>query len=213
MHRQSAHYMRLIDKHPDLFPCLPQMQKAFDLLSRMYANGGKLLVCGNGGSAADSEHIVGELMKTFLLPRPLPTATRKRLAEFYPDHGEALADRLQGVLPSISLVSQTSFITAYANDVDADMVFAQQVYGYGQPGDALLCISTSGNSANVLNAARVARSMNLLTVGLTGQDGGALPSVCDVTICVPGCEVTEIQERHIAVYHALCAALEQRFFG
>lgn len=209
----TAHLMRLIDKHPVLTGCLPQLNAAYDLLTATFEDGGKLLVCGNGGSAADSEHIVGELMKMFLLPRPLPERTRQRLIDVHGRSGARLADRLQGVLPAISLVSQTSLMTAYANDVDADMIFAQQVYGYGEPGDALLCISTSGNSMNVLNAASVAQALGLRTLGLTGQHGGQLAGLCNVTIRTPSVIVTDIQEYHVAVYHALCAALEERFFG
>jgi D-sedoheptulose 7-phosphate isomerase len=179
----------------------------------VFAGDGALLVCGNGGSAADSEHIVGELMKGFALPRPVPDDVRGRLSDADPVGGDGLADRLQGALRAISLVSQTSLATAIANDGDADMVFAQQVYGYGRPGDALLAISTSGSSRNVVNALRVARAQGLCTVGLTGRSGGAMQALCDVAICVPYDDTPTIQERHLAIYHALCLALELRFFG
>jgi len=199
-------------RHPDLAPCAADVQAAYALLADTYRQGGKVLICGNGGSAADSEHIVGELMKGYLAPRPVPDDVRQQLLAAFPAHGAYLADHLQGALPAISLVSQTSFLTAYANDVAADMVFAQQVFAYGRPGDSLLAISTSGRAANVLHALRVARVLGLRTIGLTGQDGGALPDLCDVVIRVPGQRSPEIQERHAAVYHALCALLEEEFF-
>lgn len=202
----------LSQKYPDLAACIADIQAAFALLADTYRQGGKVLICGNGGSAADSEHIVGELMKGYLAPRPVPDDVRQQLLAAFPAHGDYLADHLQGALPAISLVSQTSFLTAYANDVAADMVFAQQVFGYGRPGDALLAISTSGQAANVLHALRVARVLGLRTIGLTGPDGGALQDLCDVTIRVPGARSPEIQERHAAVYHALCALLEEEFF-
>jgi D-sedoheptulose 7-phosphate isomerase len=192
---------------------LGDVGRAFELLKSCYEQGGKLMICGSGGSAADSEHIVGELMKGFKLKRSLPEAARVKLTEAFPQEGAHLADQLQGALPALSLVSQTALITAVANDVDADLIYAQQVYGYGRPGDALLGISTSGNSANILHALRVARTLGLHTVGLTGRGGGEMKALCDVTICVPEDETLQIQERHLPVYHALCELLEQAFFG
>jgi D-sedoheptulose 7-phosphate isomerase len=202
----------LLDKQPDLRSCVSDIQAAFDMLAITYRAGGKLLICGNGGSAADSEHIVGELMKGFLSKRPLPDTIRQRFTNAFPDDGAYLADHLQGALAAISLVSQTSLLTAFANDVAADMVFAQQVYGYGRHGDALLAISTSGNAANVVAAIQVARVGGLHTVGLTGRSGGKLRKLCDIAICVPADTTTAIQEYHIAVYHALCTMLEEEFF-
>jgi len=202
----------LIHRYPDLAACAADIQAAYALLADTYRQGGKVLICGNGGSAADSEHIVGELMKGYLAPRPIPDGFRQQFLAAFPAHGAYLADHLQGALPAISLVSQTSFLTAYANDVAADMVFAQQVFGYGRPGDALLAISTSGQASNVLHALRVARALGLRTIGLTGQDGGAMKDLCDVVIRVPGQRSPEIQERHAAAYHALCALLEEEFF-
>jgi D-sedoheptulose 7-phosphate isomerase len=178
----------------------------------MYRHGGKLLICGNGGSAADSEHIVGELMKGYLSKRPLPDPVRQRFSAVFPDDGAYLADHLQGALPAISLVSQSSLLTAFANDVAADLIFAQQVYGYGRPGDVLLAISTSGNAANVVRAIQVARVQGLKSIGLTGRDGGALKTLCDLAIRVPADTTPTIQEYHIAVYHTLCALLEEEFF-
>ncbi|MFN8472459.1 MAG: SIS domain-containing protein [Anaerolineae bacterium] len=200
-------------KYPDLFPCLPDVERAYVTLRDAFAAGKKLLICGNGGSAADSEHIVGELMKGFYHNRPLPAATREALLAGDPEMGRVLAERLQGALPAISLVSQTALITAFANDVDPDLVFAQQVLGYGQRGDVLMGISTSGNSRNVLYALHTARALGMRTIGVTGQSGGRMPGFADVTIRVPATRTAEIQERHLAVYHALCAQLEEDLFA
>jgi phosphoheptose isomerase len=175
-----------------------------------FTAGHKVLTCGNGGSAADSEHIVGELMKAFRLPRPLtPKQTEALKAEFGPD--EAIS-QLQQALPAISLVSQTSLITAFANDVSADMVFAQQVLGYGQTGDVLIAISTSGRSKNVVNAAKTARAFGLHVIGLTGEAESPLSAVCSVTVRVPARETAQVQEHHLKVYHALCAMIEAELF-
>jgi D-sedoheptulose 7-phosphate isomerase len=197
---------------PDLAACRSDLEAAFNLLRETYKGGGKVLVCGNGGSAADSEHIVGELMKGYLLRRPIPQDARQALVDTYPDDGTYLADHLQGALPAISLVSQTSLLTAFANDVAPDMVFAQQVYGYGRPGDLVWGLSTSGNSRNVLYALRVGRAVGLRTLGFTGGDGGRMVALCDVTLRVPRTAVPEIQSGHQALYHALCEMVEDEFF-
>lgn len=202
----------LVAKYPDLDDCLDDIQAAYELLRDCYTAGGKVLFCGNGGSAADSEHLVGELMKGYLRARPVPPEVRQALSDAFPEQGAYLADHLQGALPAISLVSQTALLTAYANDVAADMIFAQQVYGYGNAGDVLVGISTSGNSSNVLHALRVARVTGLRTLGITGASGVAMNALCDVTIRVPWEQTTDIQERHLAIYHALCAMLEDKFF-
>lgn len=199
--------------YPDLVSCLPDIQAAFTLIVAGFAGRGQLLVCGNGGSAADADHIVGELVKGFLLPRPVPAALRTRLLETHGDAGRYLADHLQGGLPVIALTAHTALATAFANDVAADLIFAQQVYAYGRPGDVLLALSTSGRSANVLHALRLARSRGVRTVGLTGRGGGDMGPLCDVLVRVPYDETPRIQERHLPVYHALCIALEQHFFG
>ena len=206
-------FSALIRNYPDLAPCQSDIESAAVMLENCYQSGGKLLVCGNGGSAADSEHLVAELMKGFLLKRPLDADWRARFAEQFGDEGETLAAQLEGALPAIALTGHNSLSTAVANDGAPDAMFAQQVWGYGQSGDVLLAISTSGNAVNVRNALRVARVKKLKTIGLTGKSGGALKSLCDVTICVP-CEIThEIQERHLPIYHALAIALEARFFA
>ncbi|WP_420454332.1 D-sedoheptulose-7-phosphate isomerase [Rubrivirga sp.] len=203
----------LIERYPDLSECHGSIKDAYQLLELAYADDGQVLVCGNGGSAADSEHIVAELMKGFALPRAVPASVRERLALSSPETGSYLADHLQGALRAVSLVSQTSLATAFSNDVAPDMAFAQQVYGYGRPGDVVWGISTSGNSANVVHALEVGRALGLRTLGLTGRDGGALAACCDVVVRVPYVDTAAVQERHVAVYHALCLALEARFFG
>jgi D-sedoheptulose 7-phosphate isomerase len=206
-------FANMLAKYPDLDACIADLERAAQLLHDTYARGSKVLICGNGGSAADAEHMVGELMKGYLAPRPIPDELREQLIAAYPDAGEYIAAHLQGALPTFSLVSQTSLITAYANDVAADMIFAQQVYGYGVRGDVLIGISTSGNSKNILQALRVARVRQVRTIGFTGRTGGAMPSLCDVCVRAPFDTTAEIQERHLAMYHALCAALEQEFFS
>lgn len=204
---------QLIATYPDLYICASEIQAAFDILRNCYHSGGKVLVCGNGGSAADAEHIVGELMKGYLLRRPVGEDMLAKLEAVDPQNGRYLASRLQGALPVISLVSQSSLLSAIANDISADMAFAQQVYGYGCPGDTLIGLSTSGNACNVIHAMQVARALGLHTIALTGPTGGALRSLSQVCICVPGENTPAIQERHLPVYHVLCAMLEEEFFA
>jgi D-sedoheptulose 7-phosphate isomerase len=203
----------LCDNIPDLAVCKEDLTHAFELLKNSYKQKGKLLICGNGGSAADSEHIAGELMKGFVSKRPIPDHIRRKFKDLFPEDGDFLADNLQGALPTISLVSHSALITAFINDVTAETVFAQQVYGYGQEGDALLAISTSGNSSNVVRAVQVAKALGLKTIGLTGQGGGKLAELCDVTIKAPRKLTHHIQELHLPIYHALCIALEEEFFS
>ena len=198
-------------KYPALSRCKANILEAFHLLKETYKNGGKVLVCGNGGSAADSEHIVGELMKSFMIKRKLPGAMRDKLAAVSPD-GYFIGENLEGALPAISLVSQSSLISAFSNDVSSDMVFAQQVYGYAKPGDCLIGLSTSGNAKNVIYAAYTAKAMNMKTIAITGQSGGDLKEICDVTINVPSQSTPEIQEYHLPIYHTLCMMIEREFF-
>jgi D-sedoheptulose 7-phosphate isomerase len=204
---------QLISKYPELDSCASDIQAAFNILRTCYRDGGKVLTCGNGGSAADAEHIVGELMKGYLLKRSIPEKTRAKLLATSPQNGEYLADNLQGGLPAISLVSQNSLLSAIANDTAADMVFAQQVYGYGREGDTVISISTSGNARNVIHAMQVARALDLHTIALTGPSGGMLKSLCEVCICVPGENTPAVQERHLPIFHTLCAILEEEFFA
>ncbi|MEK0312754.1 D-sedoheptulose-7-phosphate isomerase [Cohnella sp. 56] len=201
----------LIAKYPELAVCRADIEAAFEAARSSFARGGKMLLAGNGGSAADCEHVVGELMKGFMLPRRLGSIERERFAA-WGDEGAYMADRLQGALPAISLVSQSALATAYINDVAADMVFAQQVYGYGRPEDTLVVFSTSGNSANVVRAVQVARSLGLTTIAFTGRGGGRLAELCEVAIRVPSDRTPDIQERHLPIYHALCMMLEEAFF-
>jgi len=204
---------RFTAEHPELGVCETALLAAHGELTRCFASGGKLLACGNGGSAADADHIVGELMKGFLLRRPIPDCFAQKLREACGNtEGVALANGLQGALPAISLTAHAALTSAFANDVASDMAFAQQVYGYGKPGDVLIAISTSGNSANVLKAAQVARAKGLVVIGLTGQGGGALAPLCDVCIAVPERETYRVQELHLPVYHLLCAMVESEFF-
>jgi D-sedoheptulose 7-phosphate isomerase len=202
----------LIQRYPDLESTISSIQAAYDLLSATYHTSGKLLICGNGGSAADSDHIVGELMKAFERKRPIGDDLRQRLQNLNPQAGAYLADHLQGALSAISLSSHAALTTAISNDIASDMVFAQQVLGYGVKGDVLIGISTSGNSTNVLNALYVAKALELRTIGLTGKSGGAMAELCDVTICVPYERTAAVQERHLPIYHALSVILEQEFF-
>lgn len=204
---------RLVERYPALEACTDQLTGALEILVAAYENGHKLLVCGNGGSAADSEHIVGELMKGFLKPRRISAEDAASLTSVAGELGKQLAARLQTALPAISLVSQTSLISAISNDTSGEMVFAQQVYGLGKSGDVLLGITTSGNSANILQALAVAKTFALKTIILTGQGGGQAGPMADVAIRVPATSVAEIQELHVPVYHWLCIELEEHFFG
>jgi len=204
---------QLIFSYPGLDVCRADIEAAFNVLRDCYRRGGKVLTCGNGGSASDAEHIVGELMKGYLLKRPVPEEMRTKLTDTSPEDGDYLANHLQGGLPAFSLVSQTSLLSAIANDTAADMVYAQQVYGYGREGDVLIGISTSGNSANVIRAMQVARTLGLHIIGLTGRTGGKLKPLCDVCIRVPANDTTLIQERHLPIFHVLCAMLEEEFFA
>lgn len=203
---------KLVHKYPDLVGCTVDIEQAFQLLVSSYRQGGTLLLCGNGGSAADCEHIVGELMKGFVLDRPVDDHIRQQLNMVDPKDGEYMADHLQQALPAISLVSHSGLTTAFANDIAADMVFAQQVYGYGKKEDVVLGLSTSGNSDNVIKAVKMAKAMGLKTIGLTGENGGKMKELCDVTIRVPWQETLDVQERHLPIYHALCIMLEKEFF-
>ena len=206
------HLKNMITRYPALAVCEKDIQKAFELIGKSYKNNGKLLVCGNGGSAADSGHIVGELMKGFMLKREIPEEIKQKIYKMAPN-GAYICQNLQGALPAVSLVSEFPLITAFANDMAADMIFAQQVYGHGKAGDCLICISTSGNAKNVLYAAETAKAIDMNTIALTGELGGDLKKICDVSICAPSNVTPEIQEYHLPIYHTLCMMLEEEFFG
>jgi D-sedoheptulose 7-phosphate isomerase len=203
----------LIMRYPQLEACREDIKKAYLLLEEAYQKGRKLLVCGNGGSASDSEHIVGELMKEFKLKRRVFSDHAAALKKVDPELGQVLADNLQGALPAISLTGHSSLQTAFINDANADLIFAQQVNGYGKTGDVFLGISTSGNSKNVIYAAVNAKAKGLKVIGLTGVKDNKLMKYADVCIRVPETETYKIQELHLPVYHCLCLMLEEKFFG
>ncbi|MBQ8174963.1 MAG: SIS domain-containing protein [Clostridia bacterium] len=194
---------KLLQAYPALSACREQIEAAENLMIKTYEKGGKLLLCGNGGSAADCEHMVGELMKGF--------KSKRRVED--PRIPEELRRKLQGALPAISLTAQTSISTAFANDVDPAMTFAQLLYGYAREGDLLVGFSTSGNSQNIVNATLVAKALGLSVISMTGEAESKLSALSDVTIKVPACETYRVQEYHLPVYHYLCAAVESHFFG
>lgn len=203
----------LIERYPILIVCKADIWRAYELLEEAYSSNRKLLVCGNGGSASDSEHIVGELMKEFRLKRKVYANQAEKLRYIDAEMGQVLADNLQGALPAICLTGHSSLTTAFMNDANADLVFAQQVNGYGKPDDVFWGISTSGNSKNVLYAAITAKSKGLKVIGLTGAKDNKLMRFADVCIRVPEIETYKIQELHLPIYHCLCLMLEQKFFG
>lgn len=209
----QRHLDLLIDRYPQLLNCKEDIEKAYLILEECYENDHKLLIAGNGGSAADSEHIAGELMKRFKIQRPIPSDFAKKLKEIDQTRGEDLANNLERGLMAIPLVAHEALTTAYINDVDGLGVFAQQLYGFARLGDVFLGISTSGNSKNVMSATVVAKALGIKVIGLTGKDGGELVKMADVTIRVPETETYMIQELHLPVYHCLCLMLEDRFFG
>lgn len=202
----------LLTRYPVLTSVKDDIKEAYEILENCYKNGGKLLIAGNGGSCADAEHIVGELMKGFVKPRAVSAEFVEKLTGADPVRGKELADKLQGGLPAIALTGHPGLSTAYLNDVDGNLIYAQQTYGYGKEGDVLLGISTSGNSKNIMYAMTAARAIGMKTIGLTGRNGGELKETADVSIVVPEKETFKIQELHLPVYHALCLMLEERFF-
>ncbi|MBR7161213.1 MAG: SIS domain-containing protein [Clostridia bacterium] len=204
----------LFQRYPALKACEKDITGALALMNEAYRSGGKILVCGNGGSCADAQHIVGELMKGFLLKRPMTAAQKNAFEEALgKEDAEAFASRLQRGIPAISLDGMNALFTAYLNDADAAYVYAQAVFGYGKPGDLLIGISTSGNSKNVVLAAKAAKALGVRTVALTGARESALSELCDVTVRVPETETFKVQELHLPVYHYLCAEMEKTFFG
>lgn len=207
------HIDTLINRYPNLIVCKDSVIKAYEILEESYSKGGKLLVCGNGGSASDSEHIVGELMKEFKLKRKVYAAQAEIMKTIDLELGTILAEHLQGALPAITLTAHSSLITAFMNDSEPVLVFAQQVNGYGNPEDVFMGISTSGNSVNVLYATITAKARGLKVIGLTGAKENRLMKFADVCICVPETQTYKIQELHLPVYHCLCLMLEDKFFG
>ena len=203
----------LIMRYPHLECCKGNIIIAFEFIRDCYKNGGKLLVCGNGGSAADAEHIVGELMKGFKKARHLASIEVEKLVEIDSLMGRTLADNLQGALPAIALDGHPALTTAYMNDCEPIICFAQQVYGYGCKNDVLFAISTSGNSRNVLYAVVAAKAKGMVVIGLTGENDSKLSAMSDVCIRVPSTETYQIQELHLPIYHCLCLMLEDDFFN
>lgn len=202
----------LIERHPRLLSCKDSIYQAYEILKNSYINGGKLLVAGNGGSAADSQHIVGELMKSFKIRRPLNKDIADKILAIDAERGSMIVDILESPLSAISLVAHSALITAYLNDVGARGIFAQQVLGYGNYQDVFWGISTSGNSENIVDAAIVAKSKGLSVISLTGINGGIIANYSDVCIKVPEKETFKVQELHLPIYHCLCLMLELYFF-
>lgn len=200
-----------IEKYPSLQTCDADIEKAFLILKSCFENGGRVFTCGNGGSSADSEHIVGELLKSFKKYRPIDKEICDILQTFGED-GVYLCGKLEGSLPAYSLNSQTGIMTAFANDKSWDATFAQQLYGLGKRGDCLLALSTSGNSKNCEYAVLVAKAKGMSSIALTGVGGGKLKMVADCTIAVPEKETYKVQELHLPVYHCLCAMLEEELY-
>ena len=202
----------LFERYPCLCACEKDIDAARELICETYRRGGTVYVCGNGGSCSDSDHIVGELMKGFLLRRKLQAADTAKFAEMFED-GAEFAANLQGALPAVSLTAQTAILSAFANDVEPDMVYAQLVYGYARENDLVIGLSTSGNSKNVVNAIKAAKFRGAKTLWMTGMKESKLSAMSDVTVRVPETETFKIQELHLPVYHYLCAAVEEEFFA
>lgn len=211
--RLMKHIELLFKRYPELERVKKDLINGYLIMEECYEKGGKLLVAGNGGSAADSEHIAGELMKRFKLPRPVSEEFANKLKKVDSIRGKNLAKNLECSLLTIPLVAHEALTTAYINDVDGLGVFAQQLFGFGKKGDVFLGISTSGNSENLMNAAIVARAMGIKIIGLTGENGGELAKIADVTIKAPSSETYMIQEFHLPIYHCICLMLEDKFFG
>lgn len=211
--RLAKHIDLLIKRYPRLDSCKNEIINAYLLMEKCYKTGGKLLIAGNGGSAADAEHMVGELMKGFVLQRKLGSEYQNKLKAVDKELGEALADNLQGAMPAIALDGHFALSTAYMNDCEPALCFAQQVNGFGNENDVFVGISTSGNSLNVMYAAVVARAKGMKVVGLTGSKTSKLSEFADVCIRVPDTETYMVQEYHLPIYHCLCLMLEDKFFG
>ncbi len=203
----------LLNRYSELQPLKQQVAAAAETIIEAYKNGGKVLVCGNGGSCSDADHIVGELMKSFEGRRPLAKELQERLVSLSPETGKMLAEKLQQGLPAISLTVHQSLITAIANDISGEVIYAQQVVGWGNKGDVLIGLSTSGNSQNVIDAMIVARAKGMKTIGLTGETGGKMRDWSDILINVPQRRTAYVQELHLPVYHAICMMVEIEFFG
>lgn len=209
----NKHLLDLIERIPELGAMSDAITKAAEILCACHITGGKVMVCGNGGSAADSEHIVGELMKSFVLPRPLPADDIERLMQSGAVDWESIAENLQQGIPALSLNGAISLSTAIINDTDPFMTFAQQVYIYGKPGDVLIALSTSGGAKNVLNAVKTAKAFGVSVIGFTGSRPAPIDEFCNVVIKAPIAETFRVQEYHLPIYHTLCLMVENDIFG
>lgn len=203
----------LIIRYPCLAVCKDDIRKAIDTIIDSYKNGGKLLLCGNGGSCADCEHIVGELMKGFLSKRPISISQKLYMKRNNPNLTDEVLSKLQLAVPAVALPSFSGFNSAFCNDVDAELIYAQSLMGLGAKCDVVFCISTSGNSKNCVAAANVAKGLGLTVVALTGQTGGKLKEIADICICAPEIETYKVQELHLPIYHLICMEIEKEFFG
>ena len=203
---------KLLNRYPALDVCKNDIKEAGEVIIESYKNEGKLLICGNGGSASDSDHIVGELMKSFSKKRPIGAQFTDKLKSISSERGALLASKLETGLPAISLSAHGGLISAISNDIGGDYVFAQQVGGYGKKEDVLIAISTSGNSQNIVDACIIAKAKEMKVIGLLGSKGGKVKALCDVAICVPSTMTAEVQEYHLPIYHALCIMAEEAFF-
>ncbi len=203
----------LLNRYPSLCECKDDIEKARDAVTECYEKGGKVLLCGNGGSCADCEHIVGELMKGFLSKRPLSEKQKTEMKNKCPLVDDSMLEKLQQGLPAIAIPSLTALNSAFCNDVDPELIYAQPLMSLARENDILIGLSTSGNSANVFSAAKVAKALGIKVIGLTGKSGGKLKGVADICICAPQTETFKVQELHLPIYHYICAAVEQHFFG
>ena len=202
----------LLNRYPSLCDCKEEIEKAADAIITCYEKGGKVLLCGNGGSCADCEHIVGELMKGFLKKRPLSESQKAEMKSRCDLVDDELLSKLQGGLAAIAIPSITALNSAFCNDVDPELVYAQPIMSLAGKNDLLIGISTSGNSKNVFGAVKVAKALGIKVIGLTGKKGGKLKETADICICAPETETFKIQELHLPIYHYLCAAVEEHFF-
>ena len=205
-------FKELFERYPCLEGQSEPIWQAFELIKNCFEQDHRLFICGNGGSAADAQHIVGELMKSFTQKRAIAGPLARSLREQFPDDAACLTENLQGALPAQSLVNETALMTAYMNDVSPDMIFAQQLSGLMRRDDVLIALTTSGRSKNILNAVKVARALGGRVLALTGENSGAIAPLCQVTIAVPEAETYKIQELHLPVYHTLCLMLENELF-
>ena len=211
--KSNQYYEQLFLRYPALETCREDILSSYQIIIKAYENDRKLLIAGNGGSAADASHITGELMKSFKLKRKIDQDIVNALVELNPMQGKEIADKLEKGLPTIDLNSQQALNSAYLNDVDGKLCFAQAVMGYGVKGDVFLGITTSGNSENVVYASYVAKAKGMKVISLTGRDGGKIKEVSDASIIVPIQETYQIQEYHLPIYHILCLMIEEYFFG